>query len=153
MNTGFYKIQLGIIRKMFRCECRDIIFNHVPVYDLCDLIRMYSAATQQDKLNAAIDRSKKFEFSNGLGTYLEIKYADEQLCFARSNIHNSWYKCTMYCDIDNVAYLLQDSDMMSVVCSWAREMTSDKLNKYLAQLGMRLGKILSTCHTQIKSEM
>lgn len=130
------------------CGCCDAILDHVPVGDLVELIRGYMATMPPDKLNAAIDRTKKFEFSNGLGTHLVIRYECEQLCFARSNGQNlySRWPVTMCCDVNRVGFLLQDPDMMDVVCTWARE--PGRLKEYLARLGLRLDKLLRTCHDE-----
>lgn len=130
-------------KKMRWCECRDIILDHVRIGDLCDLVREYAAEMPAAKLNAAINRSKKFEFTNGLGAYLVISYEDGQLCFGRSS-NSKFNRITMYCDTDRVAYLLQDPDIMDVVCSHMLEITRCK--EYLARLGARLDKILMVCH-------
>ncbi len=136
-------------RMMHDCMCRCIISDYVPVGDLCNIVHDYLVEMSDAKLNAAIARTKKFEFSNGLGPHLVISYADGQICFARSS--NSEHGVKMHCDAHRVAYILQSSDMMGIVCSIMRE--SKRLKEYLSRLGARLDKILLTCHHESEEQV
>lgn len=132
---------------MRSCDCADIILTWIPVVALVSLVREYASELDVDKINAAILRTRKFGFSNGLGAHIVIEYTKGYVYFSRSsNTGNNPTdrRISMCCLADRVPYLLQDPDMMDIVCSQMREST--RLKNYLAKLGSRLDKILRTCH-------
>lgn len=125
------------------CYCEDLILSHVPIHYLVSLIRGYVICFDADLLNSLIDMYGSYQFNNP--DFLRIKYVKDQLLFMRSVYNSTSYsRITMYCNIHNVPYLLQDNEQMDVVCAWARD--QQLLKTHLFKLGAYLVRFLNTCH-------
>lgn len=135
---------------MPQCECTVYIFEHVPVADLVGLIREYVAEMDVDKLNAAIARTRTYNFHHHdlSGQILAIRYVDDELKFGRSDrsMHNLW-EVNVCCNIENVPFILQDSNILDVI-GYKFICENLKLKDYLVRLGSRLDKIMRLCHAE-----